>query len=420
VRLKSYVKGCVTQFRVNLVRTMLTLLGVVFGVASVIAMLTIGEGAQRQIMANIEAMGATLVHVVPAEVDPARVARLVEASRGLSQQDVRTLMGTLPPAEASVACCARVNLRVTDLPVQATEFDVWAVNEVFRAALGLDVVKGRDFGANDFATAAPVALVSRTYAERFFGSPAAAVGRFVRLDYRWFRVVGVVAMPAAAQSAAGEDDGGALPVKIREFGDALFVTLAAAHERLRPAPVYGSLDRIIVCCKSLYTTSVVKDVVERVLAVTHGDARDYVVVSPQELMEQQRAAQSIFNVVLLSIAAISLLVGGIGIMNVMLSNVLERRKEIGIRRALGAKRRHIVLQFLFEAVVVCLVGGLLGVGLGVGLSMAILHYTKIPIAFSATPIVASFLIALAVGLMFGIVPARRAAGLDPITALHHE
>jgi putative ABC transport system permease protein len=413
MRLSSYVRGSLVQLRSNLFRTLLTLLGIVFGVASVIAMITIGEGAQAQILQNIEAMGATLVHVVPSGTSEAHVSQIVNASLGLSWRDVAALRDTLARPVVHVS---RVKPKVTSLAVQATDLQVFAVSPGFAAALDLQVLAGRHLTDSDAEVAAPLALVTESYAQRFFGGVEKAVGRRVRVDAAWLEVAGVVGSRQFG-AAGGEVK---LPTRIAEYRDALFVLESASHTRLAPPPVYGPLDKLVVKCRSLDETKRIKGVVERVLARTHQATQDYTIVAPQELMDQQEAAQKIFNVVLLSIAAISLLVGGIGIMNIMLANVLERRSEIGVRRALGAKRRHIVTQFLLESTMICSLGGVLGILLGVGISYAILTFTKIPIAFSATPIAVSCGISVLVGLVFGIMPARQAAATNPVEALHSE
>jgi putative ABC transport system permease protein len=433
MRARSYVKTSLIQMRANLIRTLLTLLGVVFGVASVIAMLTIGEGAQRQILRNIEAMGATLVHVLPTEVSASQISRIVESSRGVSLGDVQAIRESLPQEGRRVSYFEKATLKVTSLPVQSTQLRVFAVDEAFVETVGLKVIRGSGMTAHLTSTCSPVALITDLCARRFFGGIDSVLGQRVRLDYRWFEVIGVVSSvrgagrdtPGTASTAATPTRTGTgrdvdLPVAVYEYEDALFIPLTTYHSALLPPPRYGELDRIVVGCRSLQETNHVKEHVGRILSITHGGVSDYRIVSPQELLDQQRATQSIFNVVLLSIAAISLLVGGIGIMNIMLANVMERRAEIGIRRALGAKKRHIVIQFLAESTFISLVGGVLGVLLGVGISFGILEFTRIPIALSASPIVLSFGISITVGIVFGLVPARRAADVNPIEALHNE
>ncbi|MBI3892434.1 MAG: ABC transporter permease [Candidatus Wallbacteria bacterium] len=417
MRVSSYLKGSVTHFRTNVVRTLLTLLGIVFGVASVIAMITIGEGAQRQILSNIEAMGATLVHIVPSDVDEGKISQIINDSRGLSLADVGAIESTLPMPGRRLAFFKKVPIRVTNLPIQTTDLNVYATSDALRSITGQEILFGRDFLPFDSQSCAAVSLLTESYARRFLGQANEAVGRFIRLNYRWFQVIGVVGRPRPAGNDPVEVK---LPAKIENYQDAVFLPLSSYRSRLESPRIYGELSGILVDCRNLAETNRVKSVLEKVLASAHRGVRDFTIVSPKELLEQQRAAQAIFNVVLLSIAAISLLVGGIGIMNIMLANVMERRSEIGIRRALGAKKRHIVIQFLLEAVLVCLIGGVMGIVLGVAVSLGILRFTQIPIAFSTTPIVASFVISMCVGLLFGILPAKRAAEVNPVEALHNE
>ncbi len=417
MRVSSLIRGSIASFRVNLFRSFLALLGIIFGVSSVIAMITIGEGAQRQILDNINALGADLVHIQEGNLDRGQLAQSINESVGLSFKDVKALQTVLPMAGRDVGYLTRFKARTTNLPLQAGELSVFAVSANFVELSQLDVVAGRDFDRSDFRYANSVAILSRGMAVQLFSSPEKALDRTFRLDQRWFRVVGVFDRkfrPAKKGSKRG------FPKDYGIFEKSMVLPFPTYLEKIESPKVYSALDKIILKCRSLIETNRMKDAAERILSLTHNGVRDYKIFSPQELLDQQQSTQEIFNIVLLSIASISLLVGGIGIMNIMLANVLERRVEIGIRRALGAKRRHIIFQFLFESVMVCLVGGLLGIALGMGIGFFILKFTKIPVAFSVKPIAISFLISFSVGVFFGIMPAREAANLNPVEALHEE
>ncbi|HOY66084.1 MAG TPA: ABC transporter permease [Candidatus Ozemobacteraceae bacterium] len=417
MKIASLVKSSLASFRVNIVRTLLALLGIIFGVSSVIAMITIGEGAQRQILDNINAMGAELIHIQEGNTEKAQLPQVINDSQGLSLRDVRALQTVLPVRKGGAAYFARNKVKVTSLPVQATELNVFGVSTNFLRLQRLVVSAGRDFTPDDDRLFASHVILSRDLAETVWGCPEEALGKLVRLSERWFRVVGVFerrVLPTRKGRSRG------MPKDFGIYERSILMPYASMREKLASERVYSPLDKIILASRSLAETNLLKNAAERVLAVSHNGVKDYKVISPQELLEQQQSTQEIFNIVLLSIASISLLVGGIGIMNIMLANVLERRVEIGIRRALGAKRRHIVFQFLFESVTVCLIGGGFGILLGMGIGLCILRFTEIPVAFSLKPILISFLISFSTGVFFGIMPAREAASLNPVEALHDE
>ncbi|MDD2717234.1 MAG: ABC transporter permease [Candidatus Wallbacteria bacterium] len=414
MRLASYIKGSMTQFRLNLIRTLLTLLGIIFGVASVIAMLTIGEGAQRQIIKNIESMGAKLVHIDAGKVDDAKISEIVNDSIGLSQKDVAALLEVIPMQGRDVAYHVRADIRVTSLPAQAQELGIYAVSDNFVGVIEGVIMAGRNFTVWDFSSCASVAIISRSYAKRFFETPENALGKSFRMNYRWFQVIGVL----GEKSLGGAEK--SLPASLGKYDSSILIPVTTYREKIMPEKTYSGIDKIIIKARDLMETSELKRIVGKILAVTHNRINDYEITSPQEILEQKKTTQAILNIVLFSIASISLLVGGIGIMNIMLSNVMERRHEIGIRRAIGARKKQIMIQFLLESVIICLIGGLSGIVLGIVSSLVILYFTRIPVAFSAAPIFLSFGIAFGVGVVFGIFPARRAAEINPIEALHNE
>ena len=424
MKVRSLVKASLAQFRVNLVRTFLALLGIIFGVSSVIAMIAIGEGAQREILDGINAMGADLVHIQEGDIDKSQLSQVINETLGLSERDVAALRATIPMEGRDTAFFAKCRIKTTNLPQQAGELNVFAVSERFLPVNRLRILAGRDFSPGDFSLSASGAVISRKMAEALGGSPEAAIGRDLCLNMAWFKVIGVFdrQVPKSARGAdalrAGSKKG--FPKDYGVFDTSILLPMPAVQEKVASGKIYSPLDKIILKARDLSETSELKTVAERVLTLTHNGIRDFKIISPQELLDQRQATQEIFNIVLLCIASISLLVGGIGIMNIMLANVLERRVEIGIRRALGAKRRHIVFQFLFESVLICLIGGFFGILLGVGIAFGVTSYTRIPVAFSLGPILLSFAISFSVGVIFGIMPAREAANLSPVEALHDE
>jgi putative ABC transport system permease protein len=407
-RLAALGDGLV-QLRTNPLRTSLTLLGVVFGVGSVVAMVSIGEGAERQVLAGIEAMGATSLHVRGSETRDQNLADLVNVSVGLSEADARALESILGVRDA-LAYRAQYGPRVTSLPVDASELKVHGVTASVFETLDMRVTEGRRLGPWDERDASPYAVLGADLAAQVF--PEGALGRWFRIDYAWFQVVGVLA--PRAHDAGGEGSGPAA------WNRAIVITFPTLRETLEPPRTYGDLDQISIRLATIEATLPAKITAERVLGDLHGGARDYEVISPEELLRKREAAQRTLSMVLIAIAAISLVVGGIGVMNIMLANVTERVAEIGLRRAIGATRGDIVEQFLLESTTICVLGGALGTALGLGSAYVAASIMETPPVFAWRALVAAVVISLAVGLGAGLVPARRAAHLNPIEALRGE
>jgi putative ABC transport system permease protein len=400
------VSRSMTQLRTNPLRTFLTLLGVVFGVGSVVAMVSIGEGAQRQILEMIDAMGATNVHVIAHRPSDTEIADVVNDSAGLTQADVAAALAVAPDVRGA-AFRKKHDLRSTDLALPMHEIEVFGVSERLMGLHGLAVKAGRPLTAPDHLSSRRVAVLGAALARRAFGG--APVGRVIRLDFAYFEIVGVLAEIRAVQ--------GDLPVDPTAYDDAILVPYSAMIEELEPVPEYGELDLITLEGTALERTSSIKTATQAVLSTLHGRVADFEVVAPEEILEQKEATQRVLNIVLISIAAISLIVGGIGVMNIMLANIMERIGEIGLRRALGARRRDIRNQFLEEAVLICFVGGAIGIALGFGLSFGVAFLFDLKVAFAWEAMLLSFAIASAVGVGFGYMPAKRAAEIDPIDAL---
>jgi putative ABC transport system permease protein len=394
------------QFRTNPLRTLLTLLGIVFGVGSVVAMVSVGEGAQQEIIRTIEAMGATTTHVKAKPVESANLEEVVLDSAGLSRADVRAIRAVLPWIK-SAAWRARHPLKVTDLPIAPHDVNVLAVSADLFKVHNLKVALGRSLLPSDHAGALRTAVIGGRLARELF--PDGAIGQQIRLDYAFFEVVGVL----SEQSSVGEE----MPFDPQIYDRAVMVPFETALLELKPADAYGELDMVSLEVESTEETLRLKRSLFPLLRKLHGGVTDFEIISPEEILQQRKAAQSLLNLVLISIAAISLIVGGIGIMNIMLANIMERISEIGLRRAVGARRRDIRNQFLLEAVLICVVGGVLGLILGMVVGFAVAWMVEIPFAFAWESMVLSFGISLLIGAVFGLVPAMRAANIDPIDAL---
>lgn len=412
----TMIRRSVVQFRTNPLRTFLTLLGVVFGVAAVVAMVSIGEGAQRQILATIEAMGATSVHVQARPVQQNKLGDLVKDSVGLSRQDARAIAQSLPNAEL-VAWRKRHDLAVTDLPVAPQDMDVFGVSRHLFETHNLVIDRGRRFTPFDHQRVQRVAVIGDELATEAFAG-GSVVGRTIRLDYAYFRIVGVLRGRDVDETGESEAGGGA--VAQQDYGRAILVPHRTMLAELTPAPIYSELDTISVKVPTTEETLPTKRAVAALLEELHGGRQDFDVVAPEEILRQKQETQAVFNMVLIAIAAISLIVGGIGVMNIMLANIMERVSEIGLRRAVGARRRDIRNQFLLEAVIICVIGGLAGVALGFAISWGVSMTVGLPVAFAWESMVISFGISLFVGVVFGLMPAIRAANVNPISALRGE
>ena len=400
------------QFRSNPLRTFLTLLGIVFGVASVVAMLAIGEGAQREILASIERMGADLVHIKATLVPREKLGTVVNTSRGLGPADIQDIRSVLRKDLAGVAFRARPEIVATDLfSTNAATLPVLAVSESYFRVHKLRLSAGRALKEVDHRFSHRAAVIGDRLARRAF--PGGAMGKRFRIDYAYFEVVGVL------DTAAPGRDSKDLPVDPNVHRDAVILPFATANEALRPPPVYAELELVSLRVKDTAHTLRAKRILGPLLLQLHGGYDDVEIVAPEELLRQREATQSVLNTVLLSIAAISLLVGGIGVMNIMLANIMERIPEIGLRRAIGARKADIRNQFLLEAVLICGIGGIIGVALGFAISFGVGLFSRMPIAFPWYAAVLSLGISALVGVTFGMMPALRASNINPIEALQH-
>ncbi|APR80266.1 ABC transporter permease protein [Minicystis rosea] len=396
------------QLRGSPLRTGLTLLGVVFGVGSVVSMVSIGEGAQRQILSSIEAMGATSLQVQSAVSKDQSLADLVNVSVGLSQTDALALEKALG-VEQAVAARAVYAPKVSNLPLPTGELRVVGVTASVFDQSRLRMQSGRRLSIWDERQASATVVLGSALAHRIFtGDP---VGRWIRLDYAWFQVVGVLA-PQEGGAADGPSDVG--------YDKSIILPYPALRELLEPPRTYGDLDRISIRMATIEDTLPAKRVADRLLSNLHGGATDFEVISPEELLQKRKETQYVMTAVLTAIAAISLLVGGIGVMNIMLANVSERVAEIGVRRAIGATRRDVLIQFLIESTTICVIGGAIGAVLGLVAALVATQIMGLPVVFAWQALVLAVVISVVVGVASGLIPAKRAADLNPIEALRGE
>ena len=402
------------NLRAHKLRSLLTMMGMIFGVAAVVAMLSIGAGAQQEVMAFIEQLGVRNLIVESREApDQQTLQKIRKLSAGLNFQDYRVIQANLENVTTSSARKRFTPSKLMPKP-QGDSPIVYGVSPSYATIANLRVVNGRFFDEAETANAAPVAVLGEAAAAALFGTDD-PLGRYVKVNEQWFQVVGVAGPQLTVQT-----DVAGIPAQDRN--NLIYVPLYAAIFRLEDGQTRqkDEIDGIYLQMRSADDIPASSALLRGLLNVSHREAGDFTIVSPAELLAEQRRTQRIFEMVMVAIASISLLVGGIGIMNIMLASVMERTREIGVRRAIGAKRRDVIRQFLIETTIISLAGGVVGVLFGVGLSQLIGYLAGWSTIVTTWSIVLAFVVSVAIGLIFGLYPAARAASLDPVKALHYE
>lgn len=395
-------------------RTLLTMLGMIFGVAAVLAMLSIGAGAQQQVMAFIEDLGVRNLIVEAHETTEFQAFQKVrQQSPGLTFQDVRAIQAAVPEIELLTPRKRFAPNRVVPKPAGGIPV-VYGVDPSYLQIAALKLRAGRYFTEEESARAAPVCVLGDAARERLFGDDS-PLDRFVKVNEQWFQVIGVAAPQVVAQG-----DVGGLPAQDRN--NLIYVPTTAAIMRLEDnySMFRDEIDGLFVRLRPDADVTASAAVMRRILDGNHRGAADYSLIVPAELLAEQRRTKRIFDIVMVALASISLLVGGIGIMNIMLASVLERTPEIGVRRAIGARRTDIIRQFVLETTLIAVSGGVLGLVLGVVLSRVIAGFAGWSTIITGASLVLAFGVSLLVGLVSGVYPAVKAAGLDPVRALHYE
>ncbi|HET8771835.1 MAG TPA: ABC transporter permease [Gemmatimonadaceae bacterium] len=440
----------------NRLRAGLTSLGILFGVASVIAMLAIGKGAESEILEQMRLLGSNNVLIRPYEEQTEGNAEEEQDAKqpkrytpGLTYLDADAIRQVIPGVDA-VSAEVVVNSTLTREGYRRSGRVVGVDSTYFRL-LNMPLVRGNLFTHEQMELGRPVAIIGHGVRSRFFTTED-PIGKRIKVGEIWLTVVGVL----ADRQVAGEN---AERLGLRDVGMDVFVPIHTMLSRFRnraqvtqrdieaAARAEGQegmiiiggeeseqpseetkaertntnqLDRIVVRVNEARHVPQVADIARRMLERRHNGVIDFEITVPELLLKQEQRTKTIFNVVLGAIASISLIVGGIGIMNIMLASILERIREIGVRRAMGATQTDILAQFLAEAVIISVAGGVAGILVGAGLSFGIEQFAGIRTLVSAASVIVAFGVSLSVGLVFGIVPAWRAARQDPVVCLRYE
>jgi putative ABC transport system permease protein len=425
----------------NQTRSLLTALGIIFGVAAVIAMLAIGNGTQLELNSQMKLVGVNNIVITPIVEQSEKPVQNSDApeerkkfSPGLRLEDASAILEVVPNIK-KVSPEIILDTYIINNGIQRSAKLV-GVDPIYFEIFNFNISEGRNFSDTHIKTAAPVCIIGKSIKNRFFPSEN-PIGKKLKVGAKWLEVIGVLEQRFISEKSISN-------LGIRDYNMDVYTPLNTVLVRYENRdlvnetsirkgnsndeedqnevnnPNYHQIDRMVLQVEETGDLNPVADVVSRLLKRKHFEVIDYQIEIPEMLLKQQQRSNELFNYVLGAIAGISLLVGGIGIMNIMLASVLERIKEIGLRLSLGAKKQDIIYQFMFESILISLSGGLIGVILGISLAYGLSHLADIKTVISIPSIILSFGVAATVGLVFGITPARRAANQDPINSLRYE
>ncbi|MBL8196884.1 MAG: ABC transporter permease [Blastocatellia bacterium] len=408
----SEIKLAIDNLQTHKLRTFLTMLGMIFGVGAVIAMLSIGAGAEQESLKIIDTMGVRNIIVKDREFKDEDLKKIRETSLGLSLRDVQAIETVVPDLETYSAKKKVKTFQIFSFTGKADEANVLGVTSSYFRLAKYSLLEGSFFSEIDEKNYEQFCVIGSRSRQKLFNK-LSPIGKQIKINKLWFTVIGVL-----ADNNLGKDEFEG--VKLQDFSNDIYIPLTTGLKKFDLKRLESEVDEIILSIKSTDTLKPSAVLINQVLVSTHNKAEDFSIVLPRELLEQNQKTQNIFNIVMSCIAGIALLVGGIGIMNIMLANILERTREIGIRRAIGARRQDILLQFLMEALTISLVGGILGILFGFGASRLVALYADWTTLVTSTSIAMSFGVSASVGLVFGIYPAITASKLNPIEALRYE
>ncbi len=407
----DYLQQALEEQRHHKLRTLLTLLGMIFGVGAVIAMLSIGEGAEREALQMIDAMGLRNLIVESKEMDDERLKEMRKHSIGLTLQDLRAAQDTLPFIE-HISAEKEVKTYLVFSESAQADVSVMGVTPGYFSLSSFSAADGALFDDGDDERYEQVAVLGAQAATTLFPQ-GDAIGKLVKVNHVWLRVKGVL---ADHELKKNEFEG----IKLGSEKTRIFIPLQTALKRFKFKTLESELSTFRLQLQPNVDAVAAARTLTHLLNRRHNSVDDFDIVVPAKLMAQHRQTRRIFTIVMSCVAGISLLVGGIGIMNIMLASVLERTREIGLLRAIGATRRDILRQFIVESFTVTAMGGLLGIALGFALAAVIAYFADWAFGFSLIAIFVSVGVCAVIGIVFGMYPAIKASQLDPIVALQRE
>ena len=420
----------------NRVRSILTGLGIIFGVAAVIAMLAIGNGAQKEIIDQIKLVGLNNIVIKSVieqteeqvSADDPFIKEKNKYSPGLSLKDKNAIAKILPNIQAISPEIVK-DTYIINKGIRRSAKLVGVEPPYFKL-FNFELEEGTMFNDQNLIHGMPVCIIGKSIKAKFFPSEN-PIGKKLKCGNHWLTVMGVLEQRIISKNSIKR-------LGIRDYNMDVYVPLKTvliryenrdlitksmikkAYKEKTTTTNYHQLDRLVLQVAETEKLSATADIIARMLSRKHFDMVDYEIEIPELLLKQQQRTNDVFNYVLGAIAGISLLVGGIGIMNIMLASVLERIKEIGLRLSIGAKKTDIVFQFMFEAIMISATGGIIGIFTGILMAYGVSAFADIPTIISFGSIVISFGVATLIGLIFGITPARKAAQQNPITSLRYE
>ena len=446
-KLKSNFSEAVRVILANKIRTLLTSLGIIFGVAAVITMLAIGNGAEKEILAQLELVGVNNIVITPIpdekeneNEEESEAAGIVAKrfSKGLDMLDVASIKKNIPSVKTvspEIVLETYVIKKGRQSPVKLI-----GVSSDFFLTSNINIESGKNFSNTQIENSLPVCVIGKKIEKKLFTGES-ALGKQIKVKDVWLQVIGVIEEKFISENAQENlgirDLNQDVYIPIKTFlvrykdrkiisdkplpeGNVMIFGDQQGPKKKIPRGNYHQIDKLVVQVNNSAELNATADVLSRMLKRRHNDMLDFEISIPIQLLKQQQKTKQIFNIVLSIIAGISLLIGGIGIMNIMLASVLERTKEIGIIRAIGATQEDVILQFLTESVLVSIGGGIIGIFLGILASYLLELSTGIETILSLNSILLSFFVATLIGLIFGIAPAKSAASKSPIEAIRHE
>jgi putative ABC transport system permease protein len=406
MNLGNLIKVAINALKRNKMRSFLTMLGIIIGVASVITMLAIGQGSKKSIQDQIASMGSNMLFVMPGNMMSGGVQQGGSSSQRLTISDVnsiRTECDAVVAASPEVRSSGQVVYGNSNWPTT-----IYGGGEEYLEIKSWEVVSGRNITDSEAKGSAKVCLVGRTVADQIFGEGVDPTGETIRFKNIPFKIIGV--LQEKGQNSFGQDQ-----------DDVIIAPYTTVQKRIL---AQTHIQSIQISARSTEESALAQTQVEEVLRRTHklreNEDNDFMVRSQEELSTTMTSITDILTILLGAIAGISLLVGGIGIMNIMYVSVTERTREIGLRMSIGGRSVDILLQFLIESVLLSVFGGLIGILLGFGASAIVEALTSWPISVMWGSVFLAFAVCTVIGVFFGWYPARRASGLDPIDALRYE